>query len=269
MLIEEKTNIAIDRIRFSYNLALNRGKKQLYVAFSGGKDSQVIAELCRLAGIKYTLNYNMTGIDHPELIYFMRENYPELIWNPYKKSMWQLIVKKGFPPTRLVRYCCEFLKERGGDGEFCVTGVRWAESNNRKKNRKPFENNAKSRKNSILFNDNEQNRRDFERCIPKSKIVINPIIDWTHQDVWNFIIQQNLPYCKLYDEGYKRLGCIGCPMAGAKQMQKEFNRQPKIKELYIRAFDKMLKEHNYKKQPTWQTGQEVFDWWIGKKGVEA
>jgi tRNA(Ile)-lysidine synthase TilS/MesJ len=60
-LMDEKINIAIDRIRFSYDLALKRGKKLLYVAFSGGKDSQVIAELCRLSGVNYTLNYNMTG----------------------------------------------------------------------------------------------------------------------------------------------------------------------------------------------------------------
>lgn len=264
LLMDEKINKAIDRIRFSYDLALNRGKEQLYVAFSGGKDSQAIAELCRLANIKYTLNYNMTGIDHPELIYFMRQHYPDLIWHPYEKSMWKLIVLKGFPPTRLVRFCCEYLKERGGDGEFCVTGVRWAESNNRKNNRKPFENNGKNRKNSILFNDNDEGRRDFERCIPKSKIVINPIIDWTEQDVWSFINRQNLPYCELYDNGYRRLGCIGCPMAGAKQMLKEFKQQPKIKALYIRAFDRMLKEHNYKKLPTWKSGQEVFDWWTSK-----
>lgn len=264
LFLDEKIATAIDRIRFSYDLAVNKGKEFLYVAFSGGKDSQVIAELCRLAGIKYTLNYNVTGVDPPELIHFMRENYPILIWHPYKKSMWQMIVKKGFPPTRLARYCCEYLKERGGDGEFCVTGVRWAESNSRKNNRKPFENNGKNRKSSILFNDNDAGRRDFERCVPKSKIIINPIIDWTEQDVWGFINRQNLPYCELYDLGYKRLGCIGCPMAYVKQRIKEFQRYPLFKNLYIRAFEKMLKEHNYKKQPTWKTGQDVFDWWIGK-----
>lgn len=263
-LMDEKINIAIDRIRFSYDLALKRGKKLLYVAFSGGKDSQVIAELCRLSGVNYTLNYNMTGIDHPELIYFMRENYPQLKWHPYEKSMWKLIVMKGFPPTRLVRYCCEYLKERGGENEFCVTGVRWEESRNRSINRNAFETSNGNKKSSILFNDNSKQRKDFEQCKLKSKTVINPIIDWTEQDVWTFIKRQNLTYCKLYDEGYRRLGCVGCPMAGTKQMQKEFAKQPKLRNLYIRAFDRMLQEHNYKKPPTWKTGQEVFDWWTGQ-----
>ncbi len=264
--IQDKIDISIERIKFAYDIAVKQGKESLWGAFSGGKDSIVIAELLRLSGVKYTLNYNITGVDTPELIYFMRKNYPELKWHPYEMSMWQLIVKNGVPPTSLMRYCCSYLKERGGEGEFCITGVRWAESNNRKNNRKPFENNAHNRKESMLFNDNAEERRDFERCIPKSKIVINPIIDWTDEDVWNFIQQQKLPYCELYNQphDYKRIGCIGCPLKYIKSRIQDFERYPEFKKLYIKAFDKALKEHKYRKQPTWKSGQEVFDWWMSR-----
>ena len=104
-----------------------------YLCYSGGKDSDCIRILAELAGVKYDLEHNLTTVDAPETVYYVRSipgvhiNYPEM-------SMWQLIVKKKMPPTRLARYCCEELKERGGKGRMKVTGVRWAESASRKEN---------------------------------------------------------------------------------------------------------------------------------------
>lgn len=104
-----------------------------FLCYSGGKDSDCIRILAELAGVKYDLEHNLTTVDAPETVYYVRSipgvhiNYPEM-------SMWQLIVKKKMPPTRLARYCCEELKERGGKGRVKVTGVRWAESANRRKN---------------------------------------------------------------------------------------------------------------------------------------
>lgn len=266
MLIEntlfgEKNKIekSIERIKFAYEISQQRGLGALYVCFSGGKDSVCIAELCRLANVPYELHYNMTGIDPPEVIDFMKENYKDLIWHPFEKSMFQLIIEKHMPPTRLIRFCCSELKEHGGTGRMCVTGVRWAESTRRKNTRKPFE---RFDKEKMLFNDNDEERKQFETCKMKGKFVINPIIDWTESDVWEFIKTSNFPYCKLYDEGFSRIGCIGCPMAPTKHREKEFERWPGFKKAYITTFDKMLKNMSDKTKCTWKTGEDVFNWWL-------
>lgn len=254
-----KIEKSIDRIKFAYRIGKSRGLGSLYVAFSGGKDSVVLAELCRLAGVSYELHYNMTGIDPPEVIKFMKDNYPNLNWDEYEKSIAQLIIEKHLPPTRIARFCCVELKERGGVGRMCLTGVRWAESTRRKNNRKPFERFSKEK---MLFNDNDEDRRDFENCQMKGKFVVNPIIDWTEDDVWEFIKKYNLKYCSLYDEGFKRLGCIGCPMAPVKEREKEFERWQGFKNMYIAIFKKMLEQMPNKEKCTWKTGEDVFNWWL-------
>ena len=115
-------------------------KEGYFVAFSGGKDSQAVYHLCKIAGVKFDAHYHVTSVDPPELVYFIREHYPDVIFdvprdNDGKRvSMWSLIVQHGMPPTRLARYCCEQLKETGGEGRMVVTGVRWAESARRKAN---------------------------------------------------------------------------------------------------------------------------------------
>lgn len=186
--------------------------------------------------------------------------------------MWDLIVKKLMPPTRIVRYCCSELKEEGGNGRFVITGVRWAESSKRKNTRKSLDFDVygsqskkakQNREKFNLMNDNDKKRNMIENCIIKGKHVLNPIIDWTDEEVWEFINRFNIPYCQLYDCGFKRLGCVGCPIGGPKHMKFEFKRYPHIKKLYIKAFDRMLEARKEKSlQTEWKTGQEVFDWWI-------
>ena len=236
-----------------------------YVAFSGGKDSQCIYELCKIAGVKFEAHYNVTTVDPPELIYFIRENYPDVIFHRPKLTMWQLIPKKLMPPTRIVRYCCEYLKEHGGVGRFVITGVRWAESVKRKNNRALVELNAYT-KHKIMINELTSEAIEFikQAEIKSSKHILNPIINWTKQEVWDFIRQRNLKYCKLYDCGFNRLGCIGCPMSGPMGMEFEFARYPKFEQAYIRAFERMIKERKKRGLETkWLTGEEVMEWWMG------
>lgn len=112
----------------------------------------------------------------------------------------------------------------------------------------------------FLNNDNDEGREVVDFCIKQRKTVVNPIIDWTDDEVWEFIEEYGVRYCELYDEGFRRLGCIGCPLAGRKAMLRDFERWPKYKALYVQAFDRMLKKK--KNETKWQTGQDVFDWWI-------
>lgn len=259
----DRVKMAIDRLRFAAELA---GNEPLYLAFSGGKDSQTIYHLAQEAGVDFEAHYNITGIDPPELVYFIRSQYPDVKRDMYEKSMFRLIVDKGIPPTRLIRYCCSELKERGGKDRICVTGVRWAESIRRRNNRGAIEIQGSRKKPKVLFNDNDEARRQFEVCQLKGKKVINPIIDWSESDVWDFLRSRGIAYCRLYDEGFSRLGCIGCPMAGVKGREFEFARYPKFKDYYLRAFEKMLEARKAKgrqdNDSSWKDAESVFAWWM-------
>lgn len=239
-----------------------------YLAFSGGKDSQCIYHIAKEAGVKFDAHYNVTSVDPPELVYFIRDKYPDVICDMYENSMWRLIEKKGIP-TRRIRFCCAELKEKGGEGRICVTGVRWAESVKRK-SRKPFEIVTKNQKDKKLFNDNDEDRRMFENCMQKGKRVVNPIIDWSDEIVWNYIHSRNLQYCSLYDEGWTRIGCIGCPNAGTSGMKKEFERYPKYYNMYFRAINRFIPSYleRCKKrnaEPFLKTAEEWMEWWINGK----
>lgn len=257
-------------------------KEGYYLAFSGGKDSVVCKALCDMAGVKYDAHYRVTSVDPPELVRFIKEKHPDVSRDvPRDKNgkpitMWNLIPRKMLPPTRIARYCCEQLKESGGDWRMTVTGVRWAESSNRKNNQgfvtfmdgdkeaKKNENFQKTKKGGIiLVNDNDESRRMVEQCYKRSKTTLNPIIDWTDSDVWQFIQEKRIPYCSLYDEGFERIGCIGCPLARRSARENEFNRWPKYKDAYLRSFDKLLIVRKEKgKNDTWQTAQDLFNWWM-------
>lgn len=111
-----------------------------FLAFSGGKDSQCIYHLAKMAGAKFDAHYSITSVDPPELVRFVMTQYPDVIReHPKDKNgkpltMWSLIENNTMPPTRLARYCCEKLKESSGHGRVTMTGVRWAESRNRRDN---------------------------------------------------------------------------------------------------------------------------------------
>ena len=106
--IEDKIQAAINRIKYF------EPPEGYYVAFSGGKDSIVVLDLVKRSGVKYDAHYNLTTVDPPELVYFIRENYPDVIIDKPELTMWKLIIKRLGPPNRWMRYCCRDLKERGG-----------------------------------------------------------------------------------------------------------------------------------------------------------
>jgi phosphoadenosine phosphosulfate reductase len=228
----DKVKVAIDRIKCF------EPPEGYYVAFSGGKDSVVILDLVKRSGVKYDAHYNITGIDPPELYYFIRDQHPEVQRHRPEMTMWALIIKKRLPPTRRVRYCCAFLKDRGGSNRRVVTGIRWAESGRRRK------------------------RRMVETCFKdNSKTYLHPIIDWSDLDVWEYIHQNNISYCRLYDEGFKRLGCIMCPMNDKQEV--EIKRWPRYYQKYLRSFDACLAKRRIDGLETkWEKGEQMMAWWL-------
>lgn len=228
----DRVAVALDRIRTF------EPEDGYYVAFSGGKDSQVVLDLVERSGVKFDAHYNWTTVDPPELAHFIRKQYQRVTWEMPTETMWALIRRKGFPPTRFRRYCCEYLKERGGDGRFVITGVRAAESSRR------------SRRGLV-----ESCKRDV------GKTLLHPIIDWSDEDVWEYLDGSGLPHCSLYDEGQKRIGCVMCPMQNPRPMQADAERWPKIAAAYRRAIVRGFNERP-PRDGGFTSGDQMYAWWI-------
>ena len=273
--LEEK---AILRLQ---TFAPREDQEPYYIAYSGGKDSDTIRILAELSGVRYELHHNLTTVDAPETVYYVK-SIPDIIIHRPERSMWQLIPEKLMPPTRMVRYCCAELKERGGQGRRVVTGVRMAESARRKQTGGLVKFLAKqktvmkkaselgvdisltSQGGIILNNDNTESRELVEHCSMQAKVLVNPIYDWKDSDVWEFLKYYGCKSNPLYECGFKRIGCIGCPIA-SKHRYTEFRLYPKYKDNYMRAFDRMIKarkERGMYNKAKWDTPENVFKWWM-------
>lgn len=271
----EKT--AISRIKTASDMSLKLYQQPLVVCYSGGKDSDVLLRLFDKSGVPFEILHSLTTADAPETVRHVRSVLHKYEGNGvpcdidyHKKpdgtrtTMWNLIPRKLMPPTRIVRYCCAELKETGAQGRFIATGVRWDESRTRKNGRGSLEVQNSDRKRSlILQSDNDESRRLFENCSMKGKRVVNPIIDWTTDDVLDYAESEKIELNPLYKCGFSRVGCIGCPMAGRKGREFEFEEYPKYKAAYIKAFDRMLDERHRRGLPCeWQDRTDVFRWWM-------
>lgn len=258
--LQKKMMYSIDLLKKAERLALayGGGDKGYYLAFSGGKDSQALYHIAELAGVKFDAHMNLTSVDPPEVIRFVKKSYPEVDLIKPKKSIYQLAVEKKILPTMRVRWCCAEYKELSGAGRVTLIGIRHQESSRRAK-RNEVE--ISSRKYSGTLEGLDEYRQELKAkrarrkskkdgvnvtnadqeqtlgCISgKESLLISPIIHWTEQDVWEFLNNvMEVPHCSLYDEGWRRLGCIGCPMSSAKQKQIENLRYPHVKRNWIKA----------------------------------
>ncbi len=278
MTIEDK---AILRLQEAAQMSKQIYEKPLMLTYSGGKESDVTLDLAIKAGIPFEAAHSLTTVDMPETVYHVRRVFAKLenqgisckIIKPTYKSapvtMWTLIPQKSLPPTRFARYCCSVLKETAGKGRFIATGVRRAESAKRA-SRESFEILGSRKQYGVLLTDDEvftqdntEKRRQFETCRLKAKRTVNPIIDWTDDDVWDYIRSERIDINPKYSDGYKRVGCVGCPLSSKCNRMREFEEYPTYKRAYIRAFDKMLDVRNAKGlQTEWKNGEEVFEWWV-------
>jgi len=268
---------SIARIKEFEKVAISVNEAGYYVCISGGKDSSVIQQLCIMAGVKCEFIHNLTSIDHPETVHFIHSEKKRLVDLGYnfridiprdssgkQLTMWNGIVKYGLP-TQMVRWCCGKLKEFGGVGRYVITGVRWAESPKRKKRGFHEVSTVNIKDKIIINNDNEMKRRLNEMCVPKQKFILNPIIDWTDIEVWEFLKKYNVPVNPLYSKGYKRIGCIGCPMIRTQKI-KELNNNPKYKNAYFKAVQKYFdhrKERNMSNEGVMESPEKYFEWWLG------
>ena len=214
---------------------------------------------------------NLTSVDPPEVIRFVKEHYPEVELIKPKASIYQIAVEKTLLPTQRVRWCCNEYKENAGAGRVTLIGIRHQESTRRAK-RNEVE--ISSKKFSGTLEGFEQYREEKlskprrgrppksinitnatgERtvgCISgKESLLISPIIHWTERDVWEFLNRVcRVPHCQLYDEGYRRIGCICCPMSSYRQKVREMNRWPHVRRNWIKAIINIRRGGGISKNP--------------------
>ena len=215
----DKVQTAIKRIQ-QYCV----GKKTL-IAFSGGKDSQCCYHLAKMAGIDFSAQYSITRFEPPELIAFIREHYKDVEFRrAYKVSLIKDIEKNGLP-NRWFRWCCEAKHKKTDGFDISVVGIRWAESARRR-----------MRWSSFGY------KQD-------GSAYVCPIVDWTDSDVWEFLNSLGVPHCSLYDEGYRRIGCVCCPLA-LENIQRDVDKHPKFVSMLKMGFMKRISRDDFKSDKT-------------------
>ena len=305
-LLQEKINKSYDILRLASDMSKTYYQKPLVITYSGGKDSDAMLQLAVecLEPSDFEVINSHTTVDAPETVYYIRKRFKELremgvkttIQYPRDKdgnfvSMWSMIEKIGLPPTRIQRYCCTQLKEVSVKNRFVALGVRADESGGRK-GREVFGTQGATKKDAKFFHfdkvkesfteaEREREREGLqanehsvwdckiiESAKNNDKLICNPIYDWTHSDVWELIRDRGIEYNPLYDMGFHRVGCIGCPLNTKRKF--DFAKYPAYAENYKKAFDRMIKRRQEKGLPCkWENGEEVFKWWIQDDTIEG
>ena len=269
--LREKINRSILILKKMEPIALKYRDFGFIGAFSGGKDSQVIRQLLNMAEVSHIMKYQWTTIDPPEVLHFIRSEYPDVIIERPKETFWQLCLRHRLLPTQFKRFCCRELKESKDSNCVTVTGVRHQESPKRMQ-RQEVEIMTRRRHPDYVRGTLDQfnmYRETHVDCIMgKDKLVVNPILEWTEHDVWDFLHYMDLPSCELYDRGYNRVGCLFCPMASRRSLHMMEHDYPKYRAAFIRLIhrirEKRVSDGGYDVYQS-LTDEEVFSAWLNKK----
>lgn len=250
---------SVELIRKAERLAkLYDPEEGFYLAFSGGKDSQALYHITQLAGVAFKAHFSPTSVDPPQVIRFIKTHYPDCKFEKIDKSMYQVAKEMGMVPTMKLRWCCAKFKESAGAGKVTLTGVRHSESIKRSKRKEvevsghkfaggieeffawSAEKVAKKMKN-INQDEFSRDKEQEVRCINgKDSIIVNPLVDWTDGDVWDFLNKVvEVPHCELYDPPYnrRRIGCILCPMSSRATKLRDIELYPYVKEKWLEVFE--------------------------------
>ena len=265
--LAEKVRYSVDLIRKSEKMALRLDPENgFYNTFSGGKDSQVLYHLMKMAGVKAKTHMNLTSVDPPEVIRFVKQHYPEVELIKPRMSIYDMAKKKGILPTMRLRWCCAEYKEKSGAGKVTLIGVRKQESARRAK-REEISINIKGKRTEETFDQWSEHEEQMVTCVGgKDKILVSPIIYWTERDVWEFLNANNIPHCKLYDEGNTRIGCLCCPMSNHRQKLKDIRKYPHVKRGWIKAIQWLI-DNRYTNN-NFTDAETGFNWWISGKSYK-
>lgn len=175
-------------------------KLPVIVSYSGGKDSLVSLDLVLKSIGGADVLFNDTDLELPETIVNVNEvteRYGlKLVEASAQNAFWRNIDLFG-PPGKDYRWCCKLAKlipiakvakQRWCAGALNIVGQRAFESIDRAKSPVVWRN----------------------KWIPHL-VTATPIQDWNQLAVWLYIYRCGLPYNRLYDEGFERLGCYLCP----------------------------------------------------------
>lgn len=194
---------AVDYIKESTK---NYTTKDMFVSFSGGKDSTVTSSLVMraLSEPKVLHIFGDTTLEFPETIEyvkrFKKENpYTPVVSSKNKDKDFQELCKLVGPPSRVMRWCCTIFKTgsiqrkikslfRNKDKIITFYGIRRSESASRNK----YE-------------------RETEGAKITKQITISPIIDWMDFDIWLYLLTTKIDFNRAYRLGYARVGCWCCP----------------------------------------------------------
>jgi phosphoadenosine phosphosulfate reductase len=254
---------SIELLKKAEKLALMYDSEDgFWLGFSGGKDSQALIHIAQLADVKFKARFSPTSVDPPELIRFIRRQYPEVEFLPIEKSIYQEFLERKCLPSMRIRWCCSVFKENKAPNKVTLVGVRHAESARRARRNSvevsnhKFSGNidefsqwsettkakkiraAKNKAKKLHQLDQwDEHKEQMVNCINgKDQIIISPIIEWSDNDVWEFLNNVvRVPHCELYDKGRHRIGCILCPMASIKNTLRDIKEYPYVKERWIKA----------------------------------
>jgi len=202
---------------------------EIGLAYSGGKDSDCILELAKMAGVRVRPVYFQTSIDPPGTTAHVKEMGVEIVRPP--ETFFQIVERKG-NPSRFKRFCCEILKEKWF-ADRIIVGIRRSESQRRAE---------------------RYNEPEVCRIYGKGKKSRQylPILEWNDEDVERFIKERGIKCAPVYydDAGEfrveRRLGCIGCPLKSDNGLS-DYEKYPKFLKAQIRAYQRYLDKHTTSK----------------------